>query len=81
MSAGSADDESNGGELLVGVGAQLTGDAVVTGAAQKAEGGVAQEDYHGRPGPGVGQAGILAEDEILRVVEPVLGGPMTVLER
>jgi len=55
------DDEGDGGERLVGVGARLAGDGAVAGAAQQAEGGVAQQRHHGRPGRDVAEAAILSE--------------------
>ena len=81
MSVGWCDDEGEGGGGLVGVCAELAGDAAVAGAAQQAEGGVAQERHHGGAGAGVGQAGVLAEDHILRVVQAILDGPVAALER
>ena len=55
------DDEGDGGERLVG-------------AAQQAEGGVAQQRHHGRPGRDMAEAAILAEGAVFDVMEGILKG-------
>lgn len=50
MSVVRSDDEGEGGERAVGVGAELAGDGAVAGAVQQAEGRSAQGGHHGRPG-------------------------------
>ena len=52
MSRGGEDERDRGCGVL-GVLAEAGGDLVDAGAAQEADGGVAQEGHHGRPLPAV----------------------------
>jgi len=75
------DDEGDSGERFVGVGAQAAGDGAAASAVEQAAGGVPQHRHDGRPGPEVDQAAILAERDILDVVQPILDPPVATLER
>ncbi len=59
---------------MVGVGAELAGDGATASAAQQAQGGIAEQRHDGGAGAGMGQAMVLAEGDILRIVQPILNG-------
>ena len=61
--------EDEGGERAVGVDAQAAGDGAVAGAAEQIEGGVAEEGHDGRAGADVAEAGVLAEGDVLGVMQ------------
>lgn len=74
MLGGRAEEQGDHGGGALGEVAQPRGDVAAPGRAQQAESGVAEDGEDHRPGPEAELAAVLAEGNILGVVQPVLNG-------